>query len=87
MNKKEVSMFLTGVTGRLLCAEWSEFFKWAEVQLGHKIVSYEREYTAIRSDSPFYTLSDEIADSITDAEWREIADFFITSDSEVSEDK
>jgi hypothetical protein len=82
MNKKEVSIFLTGVTGRLLCAEWSEFFEWAEVQLGHKITSYEREYSTIRSDSPFYTLSDEITDSITDAEWQEIADFFIGSEED-----
>lgn len=86
MNKKEVSMFMTGVTGRLLCPEWSVFFKWAEAQLGHKITSYEREYSAIRSDSPFYTLSDEIADNISDAEWQEIAEFFMES-QEVKEDK
>ena len=80
MNKKEVSMFMTGVTGRLLCGQRSDFHKWAEERLDKSIFSYEstREGQCITE-----SVMEEITDTITDMEWREIANFFSESESKV----
>jgi hypothetical protein len=80
MNKKEVSMFLTAVTGRLLCAEWADFRKWAEERAGKSLWTYE--FAASFSSKG---TSSDIVDTITDAEWHEIADFFVELEEEEKE--
>jgi hypothetical protein len=78
MNKKDVSLFLTGVTGKLFCDSFSEFHKWTEERLGRSI----RFKLSFLGDS----IHKEIRNTITDAEWQEIVEFFMNvEESEVEE--
>jgi len=83
MNKKEVSMFLTGVTGRRLCMDMFKFHRWAEERICRPFFSYDFGLGDLCiTDS----VKEEITDSITYEEWQEIAGFFIqTNESEIIE--
>ena len=82
MDKTEVSMFLTAISGRRLCEDMRDFHKWAEKRLSRKLPLKLGRYLYST-----HSLTKELTDTITDTEWAEIADFFIGSKTEDSEVK
>ncbi len=67
MDKKEIAFFLTAATGRLFC-DFGEFHKWAEKRLGRPIFTHEF--------SSYGTALEELRESITEEEWRQICRWF-----------
>jgi hypothetical protein len=60
------------IAGRLLCVRLLDFHKWAQGRLDRNI-----DLDVFGMILP--VVSEEIKKTITDTEWREIADFFIES--------